>query len=180
MATADKPMLDGTVEMDETYIGGKSKGKRGRGAANKEIVIGIRKRDGDLRFFHAQDVKSGTLAQYIKDNISMSVEVLVTDDFTSYPGALKRANMPGKHRTIKHSEGIYVVGKVHTNTIESAFSLLKRGIVGSWHKINTKHLPAYLEEMMFRFNRRKNSDIFIDTLRHMVMADPLTFEKLTA
>jgi hypothetical protein len=64
--------------------------------------------------------------------------------------------------------------------VESAFSLLKRGIIGSWHKISAKHLPAYLDEMTFRFNRRKRSDLFIDTLRHMVTADPLTFENLTA
>jgi hypothetical protein len=61
----------------------------------------------------------------------------------------------------------------------SAFSLLKRGIVGTWHKISAKHLPAYLEEMV-RFNRRKRSDLFVDTLRHMVTAPTLTFEKLTA
>ena len=71
-------------------------------------------------------------------------------------------------------------GDIHTNTIESAFSLLKRGIMGSWHKISAKHLPAYLAEMEFRFNRRKNHDLFVDTLRHMITADPLTFERLTA
>ena len=68
----------------------------------------------------------------------------------------------------------------HTNTVESAFSLLKRGIMGSWHKISAKHLQAYLDEMTFRFDRRNRSDLFIDTLRHMVTADPLTFEQLTA
>jgi hypothetical protein len=66
------------------------------------------------------------------------------------------------------------------STIESAFSLLKRGIIGSWHKVSAKHLSAYLAEMEFRFNRRKRSDLFIDTLRHMVTANPLTFENLTA
>jgi len=69
---------------------------------------------------------------------------------------------------------------VTTNTVESAFSLLKRGIMGSWHKISAKHLPAYLAEMEFRFNRRKSSTLFLDTLRHMVTAPVLTFEKLTA
>ena len=71
-------------------------------------------------------------------------------------------------------------GDITTNGIESAFSLLKRGILGSWHKVSAKHLPAYLEEMTFRFNRRGRSDLFVDTLRHMVTADPLTFERLTA
>jgi hypothetical protein len=64
--------------------------------------------------------------------------------------------------------------------VESAFSLLKRGIVGTWHKISAKHLQAYLNEMTFRFDRRKNPDLFIDTLRHMITAPVLGFEKLTA
>jgi transposase-like protein len=181
MASSDKPMLDGTVEIDETYVGGKfSGGYSGRAKNNKEIVIGIRPRGGDLRFFHAQDVKSGTLAQYIKENVSTDVDVLMTDDFGAYPNAMKHAGQPAtKHKTIKHSSKVYVDGDTHTNTIESAFSLLKRGIMGTWHKISAKHLAAYLEEMTFRFNRRKKSDLFLDTLRHMITADPLTFEKLT-
>jgi transposase-like protein len=182
MRIVDKTMLDGKVEIDETYVGGRHKGgKRGRGSEDKEIVIGIRQRGGDLRFFHASDVKSGTLAEYIKDNISEDVEVLMTDELTSYPPAMKKAGVGAElHRTVEHGKGVYVVGDVHTNSIESAFSLLKRGIVGTWHKISAKHLPAYLDEMTFRFNRRKSDVLFLDTLRHMVTADPLTFAKLTA
>jgi transposase-like protein len=181
MAGAHKPMLDGTVEVDETYVGGKFRGGySGRAKNNKEIVIGIRQRGGDLRFFHAEDAKSGTLAQYIKENISQDVEVLVTDDFGAYPNAMKRAGHDAaKHKTINHSKKVYVQGDTHTNTVESAFSLLKRGIMGTWHKISAKHLAAYLEEMTFRFNRRKKDDLFIDTLRHMITADPMTFENLT-
>lgn len=179
MAQTDKPMLDGTVELDETYVGGVNKGK-GRVARvdNKEVVVGIRQRNGDLRFFHARDAKSGTLAQYIRENISEDVEVIITDDFSSHPVAMKKAGKKD-HKTIVHSKGVYVMGDVHTNTVESAFSLLKRGIMGTWHKISAKHLPAYLEEMEFRFNRRNRTDLFTDTLRHMVTAPVLTFTKLT-
>ncbi len=182
MASCDKPMLDGTIEMDETYVGGKQRGVGGgRNTYNKEIVVGIRQRGGDLRFFHAEDVKSGTLAKFVKENVSTDVDVIMTDDFGAYPNAFKRAGQDAaKHKTINHSKRVYVQGDVYTNTVESAFSLLKRGIMGTWHKISAKHLAAYLEEMTFRFNRRKNSDIFIDTLRHMITADPLTFENLTA
>jgi len=182
MASCDKPMLDGTIEMDETYVGGKQRGVGGgRSTTNKEIVVGIRQRGGDLRFFHADDVKSGTLAKYVKENVSTDVEVIMTDDFGAYPNAFKRAGQDAaKHKTINHSKRVYVQGDIYTNTVESAFSLLKRGIMGTWHKISAKHLAAYLEEMTFRFNRRKNQDIFIDTLRHMITADPLTFENLTA
>jgi transposase-like protein len=179
MVEADKRMLDGTVEMDETYVGGKHMGiGQRRAKAEKEIVIGIRQRGGDLRFFHAQDVKSGTLAKYIHENVSADVDVIVTDDAPVYPRAM--GEFKGRHKTINHSKKIYAIGEVHTNTVESAFSLLKRGIMGTWHKMSAKHLPAYLEEMTFRFNRRKRSDLFLDTLRHMVTAPVLTFEKLTA
>jgi transposase-like protein len=180
MAQTDKPMMDGKVEMDTTYIGGAIRGK-GHIAKNdnKEVVVGIRKRNGDLRFFHAQDAKSGTLAKYVRENISEDVEVIFTDDHVANIVAMRKAGR-SNHKTINHSKGSYVVGDIHTNTVESAFSLLKRGIVGTWHRVSAKHLASYLEEMSFRFNRRKNSDLFLDTLRHMVTSSVLTFEKLTA
>ena len=77
---------------------------------------------------------------------------------------MKQTGLTAKHKTIKHKAGIYVNGDIHTNTVESAFSLLKRGIMGTWHKISAKHLPAYLDEMTFRFNRRKVSDIVLGYL----------------
>lgn len=181
MCELDQQMLDGTVEIDETYIGGKQIGKGvWYGKKMKETVIGIRQRNGELRFFHSADAKSGTLAQFIKDNVSEDVDVIVTDEFVAYPFAMKKAGVAEKHKTVHHKAKEYVRGDVHTNTVESAFSLLKRGIIGTWHRVSAKHLSAYLDEMTFRFNRRKRSDLFLDTLRHMVTADPLTFEKLTA
>jgi transposase-like protein len=181
MKEVDQPMLDGTVEMDETYVGGKMLGQGSKIAkAAKEVVIGIRQRNGDLRFFHAEDAKTGTLAKYIKENVSTDVDVIITDTFPAY----KKAVGDSAHKTVNHMAKEYVRYEngacVTTNTIESAFSLLKRGIMGSWHKISAKHLPAYLDEMTFRFNRRKSANLFLDTLRHMVTAPVLTFEKLTA
>jgi transposase-like protein len=179
MKEVERPMLDGTVEMDETYVGGRHLGHY-KTHTNKEIVIGIRQREGDLRFFHTSDAKSGTLAKYIKENVSADVDVMVTDEYPAYPKAMINAGVHGsKHKTIRHRDKVYVDGDIHTNTVESAFSLLKRGIMGSWHKISAKHLPAYLDEMTFRFNRRKSTTLFLDTLRHMVTANPLTFETLT-
>ncbi|HET9743552.1 MAG TPA: IS1595 family transposase [Terriglobales bacterium] len=181
MREMERPALSGTVEVDETYIGGKQRGhqrKPGYGESTKQIVIGIRQREGEVRFFHAGDAKVGTLAAFIKDNIAEDVDVIVTDEYGAYPSAM--GALKPKHKTIKHKAGIYVDGDIHTNTIENAFSLLKRGIIGTWHRVSAKHLAAYLDEMTFRFNRRKNHNLFLDTLRHMVTADPLTFEKLTA
>jgi transposase-like protein len=181
MVQVDKPMLDGKLEMDETYVGGKDKGSVGGRGTDKEIVIGIRQRNGELRLFHAKDVKAATIARFIKENVSKDVEVIYTDDFASYPYAMERADIPRtRHKTINHSKKIYVLGDIHTNTIENAFSLFKRGVRGTWHHVSAKHLASYLEEMTFRFNRRKNPDLFMDTLRHMVTAPGLTFEKLTA
>ena len=185
MIEVNKPLLDGKIEMDETYIGGKSKGGKSKGitgrGSNKEIVVGIRQRNGQLRFFHATDIKAETFAEYIRNNVSSDVDVIFTDDYPSYPSAIKRAGIRmRKHKTINHTEGVYVQGDIHTNTVESAFSLLKRGIIGTWHRVSAKHLPAYLNEMCFRFNRRKNPDLFADTIRHMVKAPALPFAKLTA
>lgn len=184
MATADRPPLTGIVEMDETYVGGKETSeKRGRPAnSEKEIVIGIRQRGGELRFFQAEDVKSGTIERYVKENISTEVEVIMTDDSAIYPKAIEghplMGDYRGKHKTINHTSGIYVEGNIHTNTVENSFSLLKRGILGSWHKVSAKHLMRYLAEMEFRFNRRHRKDLFVDTLRHMVTANPLSFADL--
>lgn len=180
MASAEKEMLDGTLEMDETYLGGYKKGMHGRIHGNKQIVVGIRQRNGDLRFFHAADVKSGTLAKYIKENVSEDVDVIVTDDYVAYPPAMRETGKEWRHFTVSHSKNVYADGPFHTNSVESAFSLLKRGLIGTWHKISAKHLPAYLQEMEFRFNRRNSKTLFLDTLRHMVTADPLSYEKLTA
>ncbi|MGA2904973.1 MAG: IS1595 family transposase [Candidatus Korobacteraceae bacterium] len=186
MKQVEQPMLDGTIEMDETYVGGKKLGQ-GRSwhkrMSNKEVVIGIRQRNqgdkpGVVRFFHAEDAKSGTLARYIQENISTDVDVIVTDELPAY----QKAVGDHAHETVNHGRKEYVRfgTDIHTNTVENSFSLLKRGIVGSWHKISAKHLQAYLDEMSFRFDRRKNPDLFVDTLRHMITADPLTFEELTA
>ena len=177
-AASNAPKLGGVVEMDETCVGGvEHGGKRGRGT-NKEVVVGIRKRGGALRFFHAEDCKSGTLARYIKENISEDVEMLMTDDFAAYCKAAGDNNLEDRHKTINHSEGSYVLGDIYTNSVESAFSLLKRGIIGTWHKISAKHLQAYLDEMSFRFDNRKNRYLFRDTLLKMLEARTCRVQKV--
>ncbi len=181
MAECDKPMMDGKLEVDETYVGGRGKGltQRGRGT-KKRPVIGILQRNGDLRLFHAKNVTGRTIEKFLRQNVGENVEMFYTDDLNTYRGIARRMGIAPQHKVIRHRMGEYVRGDVYTNGIESAFSLFKRGLRGSWHKISPKHLQAYLEEMTFRFNRRKKSDLFLDTLRHMVTAQTLTYEKLTA
>jgi len=181
MAQVERLPLGGKVEMDETFIGGVNRGKGWEhGYDNKEVVIGIRQRGGELRFFHAEDVKSGTLAKYIRENLRDDVEVLFTDDYKSYRSAAAHLRKDGRHKTIRHSLRIYVKGDIHTNTIESAFSLLKRGVMGSWHRVSAKHLQSYCNEMCFRFNNRKNPYLFRDTILKLISSANLEYKELTA
>jgi transposase-like protein len=168
--------LDGTVEIDETYVGGKK--RRWRARSDKAVVIGIRQRNGDLRMIRARDAKSKTVQEIINANIGSHVEVIMTDESAIYPWALDELKR-GVHKTINHTRE-YAHGDVHTNTVESAFSLLKRGIVGTWHKVSAKHLPAYLDEMCFRFNNRKNQFLFRDTLIKLILSPNLEYKNLTA
>ena len=183
MKAVNPQPLGGIVEVDETFVGGKQRGhqhKVGHPECKKQVVIGIRQRGGELRFFHAEDVKSGTLAKYIKENISQDVDVIMTDDFKSYPKALHDAGVLAEHKTVCHSDGEYVNGDVYTNSIESAFSLLKSGIVGTWHRISAKHLQAYLDEMCFRFDNRNNPYLFRDTLLRLLQTEHLEYKELVA
>lgn len=168
--------LDGTVEIDETYIYGKP--RRGRRNPKKQIVIGIRKRNGDLRLIHAADLKKETIREIISENVGSHVQVIMTDESTIYPWAMSEMHKT-RHQTIQHKRE-YVMGDVHTNTVESSFSLLKRGIVGTWHKVSAKHLPAYLDEMCFRFNNRKNPYLFRDTILKLISSPNMEYKELVA
>lgn len=175
--------LTGTVEIDETYVGGKTHTKSAKGSSLKqrEVVIGFKQRCGDLRFFHSDDVKSGRLAKYIKENSSGNVDVIMTDDFVSCPLATIQSGInERKYKTVKHSQGLYVDGDIEKYGIESVFPLLKRGAMGSWHKVSKKHLSAYLDEMTFRFNNRENPCLFRDTLVKLLEAPVLEYKKLIA
>jgi transposase-like protein len=152
-----RPKLDGVVAIDEAYMGGKIRGQANpsQAALNKQVVLGMRQKGGELRFFHADDAKSGTLSKFIAENVSRDVETVMTDEAPAYPKAMIGAGIHGtKHKRINHSKGFYVDGDVTTNGVESAFSLFKRGIVGNFHQISAKHLHRYLTEFEFRFNRR--------------------------
>jgi len=139
-------------------------------------VVGLRQRKGPLRFIHTKDAKANTLKAIIEEYIGPDVQYVMTDDSTAARTILQDT---GKHRIIQHNIGKYVEGIVHTNTVESAFSLLKRGIVGNFHRVSIKHLQRYLNEFSYRFNRR-NEDAFIETVRRLAGFAPLPFQVLTS
>lgn len=178
MGSSDIPKLGGIVEVDETYIGGKLKG-RGvlAGKRNKQVVVGIRQRKGPLRFIHTDDAKALTLKAVIDQHVSEDVEYYMTDESTSLNSVLRKT---GKQQIVNHTRGEYVRGIAHTNSIESAFGLFKRGIVGQFHKVSIKHLQRYLDEFTYRFNRRNNGDVFIETVYRLCGFKPLRYADLTS
>jgi transposase-like protein len=176
MVDAERPKLKGIVEIDETYIGGKQRGPRGK-LKNKEVVIGVRERGGEVRYIHTPDNKADTIYAVIADHVAKDAEAIMTDENPSYNFKTTQFRKV-RHGRIKHKEKIYVRGDVHTNTVESAFSLFKRGLNGAFHKISLKHLQRYLDEFSFRFNNRKAADLFGMTVRRMALVGHLPYAKL--
>jgi transposase-like protein len=175
--------MTGIVEMDETYLGGKIRNKSWRRPEynTKQVVVGMKQRGGKLRFFHAPNAKIETLAKYLREHVSADVEAIMTDELPAYPKALRLSGHDlDKHKTVNHSDEIYVDGNTTTNGIESAFSLFKRGVVGSFHKISIKHLHRYLSETETPFNARGDDDRFNPTLRAMLGIEPMPYAELTA
>jgi transposase-like protein/ribosomal protein L37AE/L43A len=160
----DMDKLGGIVEVDETFVGGKAKnrhwdkrdGKPGPTASGKAIVAGAVRRKGNVVARVIENVRSSTLQSFVNEAVSEKVSLLCTDQWVGYKGLDK--NYP--HATIDHARRQYVVGAVHTQTIEGFWSIFKRGIVGSFHKVSAKYLPLYVAEFQFRYNNRFNDDIF--------------------
>jgi transposase-like protein len=155
-AMTQPPVIDklqGIVEADETYIGGKHHGKRGRGSENKMPVFALVERDGRVRAFKTERVTARNLKNKIRENVD-SKAVIMTDEFLAY----KNLDKEFVHYTVNHGAGEYVNGDVHTNTAEGFFSILKRGINGIYHHVSEQHLGRYLAEFGFRYDNRKVND----------------------
>jgi transposase-like protein len=173
--------LTGAVEVDETYIHGKVKRRawRDRKPRQNDCVMGMIERGGKLKLIPVADAKIKIMQPVIEEHVSQDVETIYTDEHVSYPMAL-RPLFPGKHKTINHSR-TYGIGDTHTNTIENAFSLLKRGIYGTYHKVSIKHLGRYCNEFSYRFNRRgEQLQMFDATLKNLTRGEVLPYKKLVA
>ena len=176
--------LDGTVEVDETFVGGKEKNKHARdrvggtqGGKGKAVVLGLLDRDGDLRAVHTTNLHGANVKGIIAEHVEPG-STIMTDDHVSFLGLSKTY----VHRAVNHSAGEYVRGdNIHTNSIESVWSLLKRQIIGIHHVVSKKHLSRYLDEMTWRFNRRQQREgERVDNLLSDTNGKRLTYKVLIA
>jgi transposase-like protein len=156
--------LGGIVEVDETFVGGKAKnrhwikrdGKPGPTASGKAIVVGAVRHKGNVIARVIDNVKQATLEAFVNQAVSEKVSLLCTDQWGGYHHLGEKF----PHGTVDHAKRQYVVGAIHTQTIEGFWSIFKRGIVGSFHKVSKKYMPLYVAEFQFRYNNRFNDDIF--------------------
>ncbi len=176
MLEADAPKLTGTVEVDETYVGGKVRGKGHGYKGNKTIVVGVVQRKGKIQLQVVPGNDRETLHGFIREHTAPETENIYTDDHAAYNGI---ADENTKHETVNHSAEEWVRGDVHTNSVEGVWSLVKRSIVGSYHQVSAKHLDAYLDEVEWKFNNRENPFLFRDTLVKLLWADALPYAALT-
>jgi transposase-like protein len=156
--------LMGVVEVDETYVGGKEGNRhvgkrRGQGTmAGKMPVVGAIARKGNVTCKAIDMVTQGTLSAFVKETVSDKVSLIATDENPRYHRLSHKDGFP--HETVNHSRDEYVRGVVHTQNLDSFWSLLKRGIMGSYHKVSWGYLPLYLNEFSFRHNHRNDPDMF--------------------
>jgi len=156
--------LSGTVEADETYVGGRRRGgKRERPGkeSHKTPVFGMAERKGRVVATAVSDAKRATVVPQVQKNV-LPETTIYTDEYRVYDNLNKQGY---RHSRVHHAEEIYVAGDdVHTNTIEGFWSLLKRGIAGVYHSVSAKHLQGYLNEYCFRYNHRKDERPMLVTM----------------
>jgi transposase-like protein len=169
----NEPKLDGIVEVDETYVGGKYDKRRKRGPWEKQAAIGLLQRKG---VFEARAIPTNgkkILVGIIEDRVDRSARVM-TDEY----GAYKSLDKEYDHESVNHSKDEWVRGDVYTNGVENAWSLFKRSIVGSFHHVSEKHIDRYLNEFDWRFNGRNNPTLFRDTLIRLLNSPKMEFKEL--
>ena len=171
LANEDFRKLMGIVEVDETFVGGlaknRHKDKRGGGGGTGGIgsgkipVVGAVQRKGKVVARVINSVDAQTLTAFVRGAVSEKVSLLCTDAWRGY----RPLDKEFPHGVVDHGKGQYVIGAIHTNTIEGFWSIFKRGVVGTFHKVSAKYMPLYVAEFQFRYNNRENEDIFGEAIR---------------
>jgi hypothetical protein len=176
--------FSGTVEMDETFIGGQYDPRRKRQRWEKQPVFGVLQRGNDIRpsevrAFPVADVSKTTLVGAVRENVSTDAELVCTDENRAYrwlDAEYKRAIVSHlKKEYAKHVDG----KTISTNGIENFWSLFKRALVGQFHKVSVKHLGRYLDESVYKFNGRSVKNLFDATVARMAETAPMSWEELT-
>lgn len=183
---SDFDKLSGTIEVDETFVGGKEANKHeskklraGRGAVGKQIVLGMRERDGNTKAFVIPANDLGTVQQCLFDNIEIG-STIYSDEHASYNGL---DGLFFRHSAVNHSQGVYGLGTVNVNSIESVWAVLKRGLTGVYHHASKKHLSRYVDEFAFRLNAgdvKRHTLQRLDSFVSAVAGKRITYKELIA
>jgi len=168
--------LKGIVQIDETYVG-KSDGRGRTAGPNKACVVGAIQQDGKIILKVVKNAGKKELANFIQESVSEEADAIYTDEWKPYMGA---GGLDVSHKTVQHAVEYVTIDGVTTNSIENVWSLFKRAIMGTYHKLSPKHLQAYLEELEWRFNNRENPWLFRDTVQRLMVSGNLEYKKLVA
>jgi transposase-like protein len=180
MEEAPEGLFDGTVEVDEMHVSGKYDKRRKRGPWETKIVMGVLERgeNGEKSKVRTQPItitSKATLTAVVRNNVSPKARLLCTDQLAAYKSLAKDYT----HSTVNHGKEEYVRGEVHTNSIEGVWSLFNRSLVGQFHSITIKHMPRYLAELDYKFNRR-GGDFFPETVSNLTAKDRMRYKDLVS
>lgn len=172
----NKGKLFGTIEVDETYTGGKH--NRRHGFSKKAAVMGITERGGRIKAFHIPARQTHLILNQIKRNVDKSAFIM-SDEASVYK---KLPRFGYQHGSVKHGKKHWAYGEINTNSIESFWALFKRGYHGTYHSMSKKHLQRYINEFTFRFNARKTEmdEKFAEVVKQVSGRGKLPYKTLTA
>jgi transposase-like protein len=169
------------LEIDETYLGGKKRRKGVKAAKDAKIaILGIAERGGRVYLQRISNAKAESIKPILKEKVSPNTKQIVTDGSPTYWNVIPTIVPVSQHKIINHKEELEEFGELSAKTIEGAFSLFKRGVIGSYHHLSEDHLDSYLQEFSWRYNRRKMQPFMFNTLlTELTKKKPLTYRKLT-